>query len=77
MTSLVRSDHPRAVSLSGVNVDNEFIDNNGFLRYTFENVISIGYNVTGNVSIDLTLFEGLDPTRLQGIFIGEKRRLRA
>lgn len=55
-----------------VNVDNEFIDNNGFLRYTFENVISIGYNVTGNVSIDLTLFEGLDPTRLQGIFIGEK-----
>ena len=55
-----------------VNVDNEFIDNDGFLRYTFENVITIEYNVTGNVSIDLTLFEGLDPTRLQGIFIGEK-----
>ncbi len=54
-----------------VYVTNGFIDNEEYLKYTFENVYVIIYDVTGNVSIDLTLFDGLDPTNLQGITIGK------
>lgn len=56
---------------SYVCVTNYFIDNEEYLKYTFENVYVIMYDVTGNVSIDLTLFDGLDPTNLQGINIGK------
>ena len=56
---------------SYVYVTNYFIDNEEYLKYTFENVYVIMYDVTGNVSIDLTLFDGLDPTNLQGINIGK------
>lgn len=56
---------------SYVCVTNYFIDNEEYLNFTFENVYAIMYDVTGNVSIDLTLFDGLDPTNLQGITIGK------
>ena len=53
-----------------VYVTNDFIDNEEYLKYTFENVYNVIFSASGEIDIDLTLFPNLNRYAVIAIHLG-------